>query len=212
MSHLYLIEDHLMVREGLRVMLETAQYTVVGESSDPTQAIHDLVRLAPEILLLDLTLGSRSGFEVMAELKRRGMHVRTVVLTMSAQPRHVAEAMRLGAWGYVLKTAPILEVTKGIEAVLQGQRFLGSGVNELAVQALTHDGHGDNPLDKLSPRERQIITMVVNGRSSAKIGAQLHLSARTVDTYRSRVMSKVGVHDVPSLVRMAIRTGLIDVD
>lgn len=212
MSQLYLIEDHLLVREGLRVMLETAQYRIVGESSDPTQAVHDLVRLAPEVLLLDLMLGTRSGFEVMTELKRRNMRVRTVVLTMSAQPRHVAEAMRLGAWGYVLKTAPIVEVTKGIEAVLQGQRFLGSGVNELAVQALTHEGEADNPIDKLSPRERQIITLVVNGRSSSKIGDQLHLSARTVDTYRSRLMSKVGVHDVPSLVRLAIRNGLIDLE
>ena len=212
MTTLYLIEDHLVVREGLRAMLETARYTVVGESCDPTEAISELQLLRPEVALLDLALGERSGFEVLAEARRRLLHVRFVILTMLAQPRHVAEAVRLGALGYVLKSAPLIELRTAIEAALQGRRYLGSTVADLAMQALASNGHDGGSLDKLSPRERQIITMVVNGQSSAAIGAQLHLAAKTVDTYRSRLMAKLGVGDLPALVRLAIRTGLIAAD
>jgi DNA-binding NarL/FixJ family response regulator len=212
MSRLYLIEDHLMVREGLRSVLEAAKHVVVGEASDPTQALAELHRLAPDILLLDLALGARSGFEVLAEVRSRSLRSRAIVLTMSTQPRHVAEALRLGAAGYVLKTAPVIEVLNAIEAVMQGRRYLGSSVGELAGQALAEPHPGGDALDSLSPRERQIIMMVVRGLSSAAIGAQLHLAAKTIDTYRSRLMAKLGVGDVPSLVRLAIRAGLIDVN
>jgi len=126
--------------------------------------------------------------------------------------RDVAQALRLGAWGYVLKTAPILEVTKAIESVVQGRRYLGSSVSELAAEALLHQVPESQLLDALSPRERQIALLVVQGRSSSEIGALLNLSAKTVDTYRSRLMSKLGIRDVPALVRLAIRTGMIGAD
>jgi len=130
---------------------------------------------------------------------------------MSAQPRHVAEAMRLGASGYVLKGAPRAELLEAVAAVLAGRRYLGPEVAALAVQGLTGGAESDL-LAELSPRERQIVTLVVRGQSSAVIGEQLHLSPKTVDTYRSRLMAKLGVADVPALVRFAIRTGLIDAD
>ena len=212
MSSLYLIDDHQMVREGLRAMLEAARHNVVGESGDLTQAIADLVLLRPEVVLLDLALGSRSGMEILAEVKRRELHSRCIVLTMSSNAREVTQALRLGAWGYVLKTAPILEVTKAIESVVQGRRYLGSAVSELAAEALLHQEPEAQLLDSLSPRERQIVLLVVQGHSSSQIGALLHLSAKTVDTYRSRLMSKLGVRDVPALVRLAIRTGIIGAD
>lgn len=208
MSRLYLVDDHLMVREGLRAVLEAASHSVVGESAEPTQALADLIRLAPDVLLLDLSIGERSGFEVLAELQRRALPVRCVVLTMSAQPRHVAEALRLGALAYVLKGSPTSELLRAIESVIRGRRHLSADVADLAVQALTNDD--DDRFTTLSPRERQIVAMVVQGKSSAAIGQQLHLSPKTVDTYRSRLMGKLGVGDVPALVRLAIRHGLID--
>lgn len=211
MSRIYLVDDHAIVRDGLRSMLEAAGYEVVGESADPTVALGDLLRLQPDLLLLDLSLESRSGFELLTELHRRSLPVRALVLTMSAQPRHVAEALRLGAAGYLLKGSPRAELLQAIERVLRGQRHLGSEVAALAVQALTADVEGDL-LGELSPRERQIVTMVVKGQSSHAIGQLLHLSPKTVDTYRSRLMAKLGVGDVPALVRFAIRSGLIDAD
>ena len=211
MTTLFLVDDHLMVREGLRAVLQAAGHEVVGESADPTEAVAELARRQPQVLLLDLSLGGRSGFEVLAELQRRDLALRTIVLTMSAQPQHVAEALRLGAAGYVLKGAPSIEVLRAIEAVAQGRRYLGQEVAELAVQGLT-GGERSDPFATLSPRERQIVAMVVRGQSSAAIGRALHLSSKTVDTYRSRLMAKVGVGDVTALVRLAVRHNLVGDD
>ncbi|MDP2368219.1 response regulator [Rhodoferax sp.] len=211
MTRLYLVDDHRIMREGLRALLQTAGHSVVGESADPTEALADLLRLNPEVLLLDLNLGARSGFELLAELQRRRLPVRCVVLTMSAEPRQVAEALRMGASGYVLKGSPGSDLMKAIDAAAQGKRYLGADVADLALQVLTRQD-GDDPLSALSPRERQIIVMVARGQSSARIGESLHLSPKTVATYRSRLMSKLGVHDVAGLVRLAIRYKLIDPD
>lgn len=211
MTRLYLVDDHPLMREGLRALLEARGHKVLGESADPTEALADLLRLRPEVLLLDINLGGRSGFELLAEIHRRHLPTRCIVLTMSAQPRHVAEAMRMGASAYVLKGSAASDLMSAIDAAVLGKKHLGAEVADLALQAFTQqeNSHSD-PLSILSPRERQIITMVVNGQSSAQIGAELHLSAKTVATYRSRLMAKLGVDDVPGLVRLAIRYRLID--
>lgn len=211
MTRLYLVDDHQIMREGLRSLLEAGGHEVVGESADPTEALADLLRLRPEVLLLDLNLGGRSGFELLVELERRHLPIRSVVLTMSAQPRHVAEALRMGASGYVLKGSAGSDLMSAIDAAVQGRKHLGAEVAELALQVFMQQ-ESDDPLSTLSPRERQIITMVVNGQSSAEIGLALHLSPKTVATYRSRLMGKLGVSDVPGLVRLAIRHKLIDSD
>jgi DNA-binding NarL/FixJ family response regulator len=208
-SGVYLVDDHAMMRDGLRAMLQAGGHRIVGETGDPTLALAELQQLAPALLLLDLHLGERSGLELLAELQRRHLPTRTIMLTMSAQPRHVAEAMRLGAVGYVLKGSSAAELMGAIDVVLQGRRHLSPEVGDLAVQGLTTR---DEPsaVDALSVRERQIAELVVRGRSSTEIGALLHLSPKTVDSYRSRLMGKLGVADVPALVRLAIRVGLID--
>ena len=210
MTRVYLVEDHQIMRDGLRALLEARGHTVVGESADPTQALSDMLRLRPEVLLLDLNLGGRSGLELQAELQRRHLPVRTVVLTMSAQPYQVAEALQLGASAYVLKGSPASELMQAIELAVQGRKYLGANVADLALEALTQPDA--DPLSLLSPRERQIILMVVQGQSSSAIGVTLHLSPKTVATYRSRLMRKLGVADVPGLVRLAVRHKLIDAE
>lgn len=211
MSDIYLIDDHAMVRDGLRAVLEDAGHHVVGESDQPTQALSEVLRLSPGVVLLDLNLGLRSGFEVMEQLHKRKSTARTIVLTMSAQPRHVAEALRLGAAGYVLKGSPASEVLKAVEAVASGRKHLGPEVAQLAIEVMTQDA-APTPIEALSGRERQVIQLVVRGMTSVAISEQLHLSRKTVESYRSRIMAKLGVHDVPALVRLAIREGLISAD
>lgn len=208
MRPIYLLDDHALMRDGLRAVLEAGGHSVVGESDSPTQALAELRDIGRALLLLDLHLGQRSGFELLTELQRRRLDVTTIVLTMSAQPRHVAEAMRLGAKGYVLKGSASGELLAAIRAVDAGQRYLGHEVADLAVQGLTDGAEGG--LATLSARERQIVELVVQGRSSTEIGTLLHLSPKTVDTYRSRLMAKLGTPDVPALVRLAVRVGLID--
>lgn len=209
LSSLYLVDDHQLVREGLRALVQAWGHSVVGESACPTHGVADISRLLPDVLLLDLNLGDRSGFELLADLQRRRLTTRSIVLTMSTQPRHVAEALRLGAMGYVLKGSAGTELSNAIDTVLDGRRHLGPEVAELAMQSFTQLQDAD-PLFALSPRERQVITLVVEGLSSAEIGTVLHLSPKTVATYRSRLMAKLGTPDVPALVRLAVRHKLID--
>lgn len=209
MSRIYLIDDHAIMRDGLRVVLEAAGHEVIGEAAGPTPALADLGRLQPDVVLLDLRLGQRSGLELLAELHKRGMPLRVIVLTMSDQPRHVAEALRLGARGYLLKGSASSEVLQAVEAVAAGGRFLSPQAAEFAASALT-DGGADE--EALSPRERQILLMVAQGATSSTIGEALHLSPKSVDTYRSRLMKKLGLNDIAGLVKWAIREGLISLD
>lgn len=210
MHRLYLIDDHVVMREGLRALLEGEGYEVVGEADAPTPAIADILRLRPDLVLLDLSLGARSGFEVLQELRRRELQTRVVVLSMSSQPLHVAEAMRLGALGFVLKGAPSSNLLTAIASAVNGHRYLGEGEADLAIRGLTE--MRSSPADSLSPRERQILVMVARGASSSAIGRELHLSPKTVDTYRSRLMAKLNLGDVPAVVRWAIRQGLVTAD
>lgn len=209
MSRLYLIDDHALVREGLRAVVQAAGHEVVGEASEPTPALADLARLQPELVLLDLNLGQRSGFELLQEMPRRHLRIPVIVLTMSDQPRHVAEALRAGAGGYVLKGSPGVELLEAIDSVLAGRPYLSKQAAEVAARAL-HEPRRQG--ETLSPRERQILVMVARGASSTAIGEQLHLSPKTVDTYRSRLMAKLGLNDIPSVVRWAIREGLVGAD
>lgn len=209
MSRIYLIDDHRMLRDGMRAVLEAAGHQVVGETDQPAQALADLVRLTPDVALLDIHLGERSGLELLADIQRRALPVRCVMLTMSASARHIGEALKLGAAGYVLKGSPAGEVLAAITTVLGGRRHLGHEVADLAVTALS-DKPAESPLDSLSPRERQILVRVVKGQSSSSIGEALHLSPKTVDTYRSRLMAKLGVSDITALVRWAVREGLVE--
>lgn len=208
MTDVYVVDDHALMRDGLRAVLEDAGHRVVGEAEHPTPALADLQRLLPAVLLLDLNLGERSGLELLEQVQQRKLPVRTVVLTMSAQARHVADALRLGAVGYVLKGAPASEVLRAIDAVLAGRRYLGPEAAELAVQGLTASPDA-SALASLSVREQQVLLLVVRGHTSAAIAEALNLSPKTVDSYRSRLMTKLGVDDLTGLVRLAIREGLI---
>lgn len=207
MARIFLIDDHPILRAGLCALLLQAGHEVVGEGDEVTQSLAEMNRLAPDVLILDLQLGVRSGLEVLAEVQRRQMSTKVIVLSSSSQPREVAEALRGGAASYLLKGSASIELAPAVEAVLAGQRYLGEGIASIAVQGLTTDSERG---ETLSPRERQILVMVALGKSSSAIGDELHLSPKTVDTYRSRLMAKLELPDVPALVRWAIREKLID--
>lgn len=199
------------MRDAMRKVLEKHGHRVVGEADDPTSAIEALDRLQPALVLVDLRLEHRSGLEVLEHVQKKKLQSRVIIITMSTNPRHVAEALRLGALGYVLKDSASVELLDAVEAVAQGRRYLCSRASGMAVEGLmaTRAGHA---IDGLSSRERQVILMVVRGETSAAIAEQLDLSPKTVESYRARVMLKLGVSDVPALVRLAIREGLIGLE
>jgi two-component system, NarL family, invasion response regulator UvrY len=210
MADIYLVDDHVMLREGLRNVLEKAGHRVVGEAGHPAAAMADIARLQPSVVLLDLHLEPDSGFDVLEEVQRRKLPSRVIMLTLSANPRHVVEALRRGALGYVLKDSASLELLNAVEVVANGHRYLCRRASTLAVEGLMAESRSAAVLS-LSARERQVILMVVRGLTSAVISTKLDLSPKTVESYRARIMAKLGVDDVPALVRLAVREGLIGV-
>jgi DNA-binding NarL/FixJ family response regulator len=208
-ARVFLIDDHVVVREALASFLESRDHVVAGQCDDITQAPALLRMARPDVLLLDLQLGLRSGFELVESLQRRGERVKTIVTTMSDSAQDIVRAVRSGVEGYLLKTAPSQELLDAIDAVLAGRRHYQGRVGELALSALANPSEAQ-PIDTLSTRERQVATMVARGMSSAAIGQALSLSPKTVDSYRSRLMAKLGVGDVAGLVRFAVRHGLVD--
>jgi two-component system invasion response regulator UvrY len=209
-SRLFLVDDHAIVREAMRSMLEGLGHAVVGDAADMARALADLARVEADVLLLDMNLGDRSGLEMLTALRQRQSSLGIVVLTMSRHPRDVGEALRLGAHGYVLKDSGPELLLRAIEEAAAGRRFLDPAVAHVALGALVESEAAG--AEALSPRERQVLLMVARGKTSAAIGEELHLSPKTVDSYRSRLMAKLKLGDVPAVVRWAIREGLMDLD
>jgi two-component system, NarL family, invasion response regulator UvrY len=209
MTRLFLIDDHALMREGLRTLLRAQGLETVGEAGDAPSALLALRHLQVDVVLLDIGLVGRSGLDLLSSLMQRGLPMRVVLLTMSAQPRHLALGLRLGALGYVLKGSPSAVLVKAIESVHNGQRYIDPAL-EAVVQDIEFSSRYVDPLEALSMREREVLEMVVRGSTSTDIAEHLHLSAKTVDTYRSRVMRKLGVSSLPGLVTLAVREGLLD--
>jgi two-component system, NarL family, invasion response regulator UvrY len=212
MSRIYLVDDHTIVREGLRTVLAAHGHTTVGEAADAATAIEGIVQGEPDLVLLDIGLDGRSGLDVLARLQQRRLATRVVVLTMSNQPGHVNEALRLGAAAYVLKGSHTDTLLQAIAAVLRGGQFLDPALPRFDDQFSGVEVDADDRMARLSSREREVLLLVMDSHTSAAIGRRLHLSSKTVDTYRSRLMSKLGVEDIVGLVRFAIREGVIPVD
>lgn len=208
---LYLVDDHAVLRDGLRALLEPAGFEIVGEGSDVPTVLAEIVGAPPSAVLLDLSLGEHSGIELLAEIQRRKLPSRVLVLSMSAQPRQVADAVRMGAMGYVLKGAAGAELIDALRSVLAGRHYWSAGIAAIAGQALSSAPARD-PAPTLSLRERQVLNLVVRGRSSASVAETLNLSVKTVETYRSRLMRKLGVEDITGLMRYAFREGLLETD
>jgi two-component system, NarL family, invasion response regulator UvrY len=204
-----IVDDHGVMRDGLRTLLSSHGYDVVADAADANTAYTRVMRLNPDLLLLDVGLAQRNGLDLLARLRQRGMRAQVVVLSMSSQAVHVAHAWRLGVCAYVLKGSPSGVLMQGIRAALEGARFLDPA---LTPDAVNIDGYAAaDPLAPLSLSEREVFLAMVHGCSSQEIGLQLHLSPKTVDSYRSRVMSKLGVPDLPGLVRLALRLGVLEV-
>jgi two-component system, NarL family, invasion response regulator UvrY len=204
-----IVDDHGVVRDGLRKLLTSHGYDVVAEAADANTAYARVLRTNPDLLLLDVGLAQRSGLDLLARLRQRSLRAQVVVLSMSSQAVHVANAWRLGVCAYVLKGSPSAVLMQGIRAALEGGRFLDPALAKLVVDIDAYVAA--DPLATLSLSEREVFLAMVQGRTSHEIAAQLHLSAKTIDSYRSRVMAKMGVQDLPALVRLSVRLGLLDV-
>lgn len=215
-----LVDDHGVLRDGLRAIL-TAEPDImlVGEAADGPAALQAIVDLTPDVVLLDVSLPGMSGLEVLQRAAQSQPSVRIVMLSMRDEPATVGRALQLGALGFLSKGAPAREVLAALRSVAAGQRYLPPHLASPVVEAMLQSRQQQNgrngaapaesPLAALSLRERQVMQALCEGRSSAEIAATLAVSSKTVDTYRARLMGKLGVRDLASLVRLAMREGLI---
>ena len=203
-----LADDHLIVRQGLRLVLEKENIEVLGEASDGLEAIRLIQELHPEIAVLDLDMPGLDGLAVLREAARVCPQTRTVILTRHMEEPYAVEALRIGARGYVLKTQASTDLVAAIRHVHRGEVYLSPKISKAVVQAYL--SNTDAPNSKLSVRERQVLQLVGEGHSTKKIATLLGISVKTADTHRTKVMEKLDIHQTAGLVRYAIRNGLIE--
>jgi DNA-binding NarL/FixJ family response regulator len=202
-----LADDHALMREGLRALLTTAtDIEVVGEVRTGRDALTQVPQLLPNVVLMDIAMPDLNGIEAARVIHLRCPAVRIAMLSMHATAEYVYRAFEAGARGYLLKEAAFEEVITAVRTVHAGGRYLSPAL----ARSVPDPGFGyaRGPVDRLSTRERQVLQLVVEGRTSSEIARVIHLSPKTIDTYRSRLMLKLGVRDLPSLVKFALEHGL----
>ena len=210
-----LADDHNLVRAGIRALLEALPgVQVVAEAGEGHEALRLLLELQPDVALVDIGMPGLNGLEIVARVAREAAGVRLVILSMHGDPAHVAQALRAGARGYLLKDSAAEELAIALRAVLHGETYLSPRVSRHVVEGfLARDAADDAESavlsDALTPRQREILQLVAEGRSSKEIAQLLGLSTKTVETHRSQIMDRLGIHDLAGLVRYAVRTGLV---
>jgi len=201
----FIADDHTLIREGLCSLLAAhANIQVVGTAASGRDAVREVLRLQPRVVLRDISMPELNGIEATRQLAERCPSSRVVILSMHATIEHYYQAMRAGAWGYLLKEAATDEVAAAIRSVHLGRRFLSVKV----ADKYRPISDGDSPIETLSRREREILQLVAEGHHSAKIATLISISRKSVDTYRCRLMQKLGMHGLCDMVKFAIRHGL----
>ena len=204
---LILADDHLIVRQGLRMVLEKERIEILGEASDGPEALRLIRELQPDIAVLDLDMPGLDGLAVLREATVVSPQTRAIILTRHMEEPYAVEALRIGARGYVLKTQASTDLVAAIQHVDRGEVYLSPKISKAVVQAyLTNEG----PSGQLSVRERQVLQLVGEGFSTKKIATLLGISVKTADTHRTKLMEKLDIHQTAGLVRYAIRNGLLE--
>lgn len=202
-----LADDHQIFRQGLRSLLEKVGHEVVGEASDGRAALALAQTLQPDIAVLDLSMPLLNGLDAASEIRRVAPRTKTILLTMYTDKEYVLRALRAGARGYVLKTQAAEDLVRAIRETSTGEVYLSPGVAVSVVDAFL--GKTNEDVDPLTPRERQIVQLVAEGKSTKEIARILSVSFKTAESHRNRAMKKLDIHDVAGLVRYAVHRGMV---
>jgi DNA-binding NarL/FixJ family response regulator len=207
-------DDHSVVREGLRMILEAmGDMTVVGEAVDGRDAIEKAATLKPDVIVMDIAMPEMNGIEATRIICERLPAVKIIILSMHHTNEHIFRAIQAGASAYLLKESAGALVATAIKAVMKGENYFGAGVEAPPkLERSNRRTQHTSPLESLSQREREVIQLVVEGKTSAEIAEILALSPKSVETYRSRLMLKLGVTNIPSLVKFALLHGITPAD
>ena len=206
-------DDHKVIRDGLgAIMAAPPDIDVVGAAADGLEALALSRQLHPDVVVLDINMPNLNGIEAARQIIESCPDTKVIILSMHANKEHVYQSLKAGASGYLIKESSGIEVADAIRAIYQGERYLSQAITAALIDDyIDQREHAPtmNVLDTLSSREKQVLQLVVEGKASAEIAEMLHLSTSTVSTYRSRLMGKLGVKDVPGLVRFAVEHKLI---
>ena len=202
-----LADDHQMFTQSLRSILEREKFEVVGEATDGHEAVKLAEKHRPDIAVLDLGMPGLNGLSAAREIEKVSPDTKTIILTSHPDEQYVVDALRAGATGYVLKTRASADLVAAIREVSRGSLYLSEGVSRDALRS--HLANEEKSVGVLSGREREVLQLIAEGKSTKEIAALLSLSVKTIETHRTRLMAKLGIHETAGLVRYAIRKGFI---
>jgi len=211
MIRVFIADDHSIVRSGIRRLLEDqVGIRIVGEAADGQEAIQKILETDPDVILLDISMPGMDGLDVTKQLKAIDPKVRILILTMHAEEQYAPRLMRAGAMGYVTKHAAPEELYKAIQAVHSGRRFISSTLAENMAWRYLLNKEDLTPAECLSDRELQVLRLLAKGNTNQEVADFLHLSVKTIDTYRSRVLEKLNLRNNAELTLFAVQNGLIE--
>ncbi len=208
-TRIILADDHAMVRQGIKSLLEREGLQVVAEASDGREAICHAEALAPDIVVMDIGMPILNGMEAARELARTCPKVKPILLTQHDEPQYVSAALSAGVKGYILKSQISSDLIHAIQQVLRGHVYLSPGISAAVIAA--YNSKTEIPADPLTSRERQVLQLIAEGKSTKDVAALLGVSVKTAESHRSRLMQKLDIHETASLVRYAVKHGLVQV-
>ena len=209
-----LVDDHKLFRAGIRSLLQTlSDIEVVAEAGDGREGLRLIEAHRPDVVLMDIMMPGLNGLDAAARVTRTCPDTRVIMLSMNAGEDSVLQTLRVGAAGYLVKTADPAELELAIRAVSRGDKFLSSAVSQVVVTAcLTRIDREETSLERLPPRQREVLQLIAEGHTTKEIASKLDISIKTAEAYRGELMKTLDIHDIASLTRYAIRTGLISLD
>jgi two-component system response regulator NreC len=206
-SRLMLADDHALIRQGLKTLLEKQGFQVVGEAADGQEALRSVEKTQPDVAIVDISMPILNGVDVARELKKCSPKTKVILLTQHDEDQYVTEALRASVKGYVLKSQAANDLVHAIQEVCRGSVYLSPNISRAVVDAYLSKTYDSS--DPLTGRERQVLQLVGEGKSTKEVAVHLGISVKTAESHRARLMKKLDIHETASLVRYAIRRGLI---
>ncbi len=205
-----IVDDHALVRAGFRALLESQSIEVVAEANDGREAVELTKQYHPDIVLMDIGMSGLNGIEAAARISKEFPSSRILILSMHANEEYVLQALRAGASGYLLKDSGRQELMLAVRSIIEGKTYLSPEVSRHVIDNYVESvGGKSDPLERLTPRQREILQLIAEGRTNKEIAQILKIAVKTVDTHRTQLMERLDIHEVAGLVRFAIQMGLV---
>ena len=213
-THVLLADDHVLVRAGIRTLLEKIpNVKVIGEAASGREALEMVKTKLPNLVLMDIAMADLNGLDALSRISKDFPEVKVMILSAHANEEYVIRALRSGAAGYIVKDAATAELELAVSSVGDGKTYLSPSISRTAIDSyLERIGDVVSPLEQLTSRQREILQLIGEGKNTKEIASNLEISVKTVEAHRLQLMERLRIHDVPGLVRFAIRTGLVSAE